>query len=172
MLKGKRILVLGCSGSGKSTFSIRLEKITGLPLFHLDNLWWKPDRTHISRDEFDCELANILNKPAWIIDGDFSRTYEVRIRACDTVIFLDYSETVCLDGITARVGMKRPDIPWVEQKLDPELVHLVRNFHEQNRPVLLSLLQKYPVHEQIIFTNRKEADDWLERLRLQGYPGC
>ena len=52
---GDRILVLGCSGSGKSTFAKRLQVCTGLPLIHLDNIWWKPDRTHISREERDAE---------------------------------------------------------------------------------------------------------------------
>ena len=57
---GNKIIVLGCSGSGKSTFSRKLHEKTNLPLIHLDNIWWKPDRTHISRDEFDHKLEEIL----------------------------------------------------------------------------------------------------------------
>ena len=45
---GNKILVLGCSGSGKSTFSRELAARTGLPLIHLDNIWWRPDQTHIT----------------------------------------------------------------------------------------------------------------------------
>ena len=109
---GNKILVLGCSGSGKSTFSRKLAARTGLPLIHLDNIWWRPDQTHITREEFDQKLNEILHDDFWIIDGNYSRTYEERIRACDTIIFLDYSEEVCMDGITRRVGQDRPDIPW------------------------------------------------------------
>lgn len=107
----KKVVILGSPGSGKSMFARKLEKCTGLPLVHLDNVWWKPDKTHISRDEFDTILNSIICKDDWILDGDFSRTYEVRMNACDTIFFLDYSEDVCMDGIRARVGKERPDIP-------------------------------------------------------------
>ncbi|MFQ9394077.1 MAG: hypothetical protein ACLR2E_08270 [Lachnospiraceae bacterium] len=73
---GNKIIVLGCSGSGKSTFSRKLAARTGLPLIHLDNIWWRPDQTHITREEFDQKLNEILHDDFWIIDGDYSRTYE------------------------------------------------------------------------------------------------
>lgn len=53
MKLGKKIIVIGCPGSGKSTFSKKLHAITGLPLFHLDNINWNSDKSHISREEFD-----------------------------------------------------------------------------------------------------------------------
>lgn len=160
---GNRILVLGCSGSGKSTFSKTLHEQTGLPLFHLDNLWWNEDRSHISRDEFDKKLETILAKDKWIIDGDYSRTYEMRIRSCDTIIFLDFSEKQCMEGIINRVGKTRTDIPWVENQLDPELVELVRNYNGKNRPVLYSLIEKYPDKKVIIFNTREQAQNWLSK---------
>ena len=159
---GDKIIVLGCSGSGKSTFAKRLHACTRLPLIHLDNIWWKPDRTHISRDEFDQRLAVLLQGEKWIMDGDYSRTYEVRFRACDTIIFLDYSEEECMNGIIDRVGKSRTDIPWVEHQVDPELVELVRNYNRDNRPILYSLIDKYPERQTLIFKTRSQADDWFE----------
>lgn len=158
---GNKIIVLGCSGSGKSTFARSLNAWTGLPLIHLDNIWWKADRTHITREEFDRELEILLQGDKWIIDGDYSRTYEVRIRSCDTIVFLDYSEEVCMSGINGRVGKLRADIPWVEHQLDPELVELVRNYHKDNRPVLYTLMEKYPEKQALIFKTRSQADEWL-----------
>ena len=160
---GNRILILGCPGSGKSTFARALAAKTELPLVHLDNVWWRADGTHISRDEFDLALSELLRGEKWIMDGDYSRTYEVRVRAADTVIFLDYPEAVCMAGIVARVGQKRPDIPWTESALDPELVALVQNYRRDNRPRILSLLQKYPEKQSLIFTARAEVDAWLSR---------
>ena len=157
----RKVLVLGCSGSGKSTFAVKLHNITGLPLYHLDNVWWKPDRTHISRDEFDTKLEELVNRESWIIDGDYSRTYERRIAACDTIIFLDYGEEVCLKGITERVGKERRDIPWTENKLDPELVDLVKRYELENKPKLLELFHKYPEKCVITFHSRAEAESWL-----------
>ena len=156
-----RILILGSSGSGKSTFAKKLAELTGLPLIHLDNVWWKADRTHISREEFDLRLTEILQGEKWIIDGDYSRTWEPRIAACDTAIFLDYSEEECMAGITGRVGQARTDIPWTEQELDPELVELVRSYRETKRPELLALLDRYPEKLVIIFTTRAGGDEWL-----------
>ncbi len=161
----KRIIVVGCSGSGKSTFSLRLYEKTGIPLHHLDNIWWKKDKTHISRDEFDIKLDEIMSNDSWIIDGDYSRTYERRIVACDTIFFLDYTEDVCMEGITERVGKDRVDMPWTENELDPELVTLVKNFDKENRPILNDLFKKYPDKRVISFHTREEAESWLEEYK-------
>ena len=158
---GKRILVLGCPGSGKSTLSRKIQAQTGLPLIHLDNLWWKPDRTHVTREEFDRKLETVLAGERWIIDGHYSRTYAPRIRACDTVIFLDYDEDTCMQGITERIGKPREDMPWTEQQLDPELAAMVRDFREQARPALLVLLAQHPEKEILIFQTREAAAQWL-----------
>lgn len=160
----KRVAVIGCPGSGKSTLAIKLHEKTGLPLYHLDNLWWKPDRTHITREEFDAALALILEKDEWIIDGSYSRTFEPRIAACDTVIDLDYDTDVCMEGILERIGKTRPDIPWTEQALDPELVELVRTYKERNNPVLSELFRRYSDKNIHIFRTRAEADRWLKSV--------
>ena len=161
---GNRILILGCPGSGKSTLARALAARTGLPLVHLDNIWWRADGTHIPREEFDRALDGLLRGEQWILDGDYSRTYEVRIRACDTAIFLDYPEDVCMAGIIARVGQDRPDMPWTEGTLDPELVAQVQSYRRGQRPQVLSLLQRYPDKQSLIFTGREEAARWLSEL--------
>ena len=161
---GSRIIVLGCPGSGKSTFSEKLRDITGLPLIHLDNIWWKPDRSHISGEEFDGKLDALLRQDRWIMDGDYSRTYEARFRACDTVIFLDCSPDECMKGIVERVGKARADIPWTETELDPELVKQVEEYSRKNRPVLSAMAEKYPDRNTFVFKSRAEADEWLNML--------
>ena len=133
MKLGQKIIVVGCPGSGKSTLSKELRDVTGLPLFHLDTS---------QREEFDQKLDEILLTDRWMIDGNYSRTYEVRFRACDTVIFLDYPVDVCMNGIKERIGKNRTDIPWTEQALDSELVKLVERYETDNRPVILSLFEK------------------------------
>ena len=158
---GNRIVILGCPGSGKSTLAARLRALTGLPLLHLDNIWWKPDRTHISADAFDRELETLIKKDKWIIDGDYSRTYETRIRSCDTIVFLDLDEEECMAGIMNRIGKKRDDIPWVESRPDPGLEELVRGYHDQNRPKVYTLMEKYPDKQILIFRTRAQADEWI-----------
>ncbi len=159
-----RVAIIGCPGSGKSTFARKLHEKTGLPLVHLDNIWWKPDRTHITREAFDERLAVILNGDAWIVDGNYSRTVETRIAAADTVLFLDCDEQTCMDGVRMRVGQTRTDMPWTERTLDPELVALVQGFRTVQRPEILELLHRYADKEIRIFRTRAEADAWLDKV--------
>lgn len=161
---GNRIIILGAPGSGKSTFASALQEKTGLPLYHLDNVWWKADRTHISREEFDRRLREILQGERWIIDGNYRRTYEPRFAACDTVIFLDYSEEVCMRGITERIGKSRKDMPWIETELDPELVEMVKNYCVENRPEVYRLIEKYAEKRAVIFETREQSEQWLADL--------
>ena len=86
----EKILVIGSPGAGKSTFARKLRDETGISLYYLDLLWHRPDRTNAAREEFDARLAQILEKDRWIIDGNYLRTLETRMRACDTVFLLDY----------------------------------------------------------------------------------
>lgn len=164
---GQKIIILGCPGSGKSTLAKKLHDATGLPLFHLDAIWWNADKSHLSREEFDQKLHEIFQTDQWIIDGDYSRTYEMRFKSCDSVIFLDYSVDECMRGIKERIGKVRADMPWTEQELDPELVQLVENYPKNNRPVILSLLEKYPDVTPFVFKSRLEASEWLENLRAK-----
>ena len=162
----QKVLVIGCSGAGKSTFARALRDAAGLPLYYLDMLWHKPDRTHISREAFDRALAEWLARPAWIIDGDYSRTLPTRLAACDTVFFLDYPTEVCLDAIRGRVGQLREDMPWVEETLDPEFYEWVSNFARDERPLILDALARCAGSPEVItFRSRAEADAWLKWLR-------
>ena len=129
----KRILVIGCPGAGKSTFARALRDRTGLPLWYLDQIWHRPDRTTISRAEFDARLTGLLRGDAWIIDGNYLRTLELRLRAADTVFLLDYPTGVCLEGARARIGTKREDLPWVEEEFDPEFRQWIEDFRTSFR---------------------------------------
>ena len=159
-----RVMVIGCPGSGKSTFAAGLSRRTGLPLIHLDNIWWRADRTHVSPEEFDRALSEVLRGDRWIIDGDYGRTYEARLRACDMVVFLDIDEEECLSGIAERIGKPRADLPWTEEEPDPELTELVKSYRALRRPALIKLLEKYPDRRVFIFGTRAQAEEWLAAL--------
>ena len=157
-------MVIGCPGSGKSHFSRILHKKTKLPLYHLDMMYWRADRTTVGRDEFRARLQKVLAEDAWIIDGNYASTMELRLAACDTVILLDYPTEICLDGIRERRGKPRDDMPWVETDEDAELVDLVKRYSKDQRPNVLALLEKFCNKEVIVFKNRMEAAAFLVRL--------
>lgn len=160
----KKILVIGCPGSGKSTFSRALHQKTGLPLYHLDNLYWNADRTTVEKSLFLSRLNCALQEDRWIIDGNYASTMELRIRACDTVIFLDYPTALCLEGVRQRAGTPRSDIPWVAPEEDAEFISLIKNFPDRGRPEIVALLEKYPEKTVYIFSTRTQADTFLAQL--------
>ena len=127
----KKVIVIGCPGSGKSTVSRTLHNKTGIPLYHLDMMYWNADKTTVEKSVFLERLSDVLEKDEWIIDGNYGSTMELRMAACDTVIFLDYPLAVCLDGIRERRGKPRSDMSWIETEEDSEFIEFIKSYNEQ-----------------------------------------
>lgn len=161
----KKVIVIGCPGSGKTTFAEKLNKSTGIPLFYLDAIWHKPDKTHISREEFDKSISDVFSLNEWIIDGNYNRTIELRLKECDTVFLFDLPTEVCLQGAKDRIGKGRYDLPWIENEFDPEFEQFIRNFSNTSLPVIYDLIEKYKDEKHIfIFKSRKDADEFINKL--------
>lgn len=161
-----KIIVIGCPGAGKSTFSKKLKDKLKVPLFHLDMLFHNADGTHISTEELEEKVQKIFDEnEEWIIDGNYQRTLETRFKECDTVYFLDYPLEVCLAGAESRVGKKRDDIPWVEEKLNDEFRQVILNFPKEKLPHIYELIEKYKKDKKIIILkSRDEAEKYLLKL--------
>ena len=162
----KKVIVIGCPGSGKSTVSRALHNKTGIQLYHLDMMYWNADKTTVEKGVFLERLSAVLEKDEWIIDGNYGATMELRMAACDTVIFLDYPLDVCLDGIRERRGKPRSDMPWIETEEDAEFIEFIKNYNEQQKPKVLELLEKYRDKNIIIFKSREQADAFLNGENL------
>ena len=161
----KRVAVIGCPGSGKSTFSRALRDATGLPLYHLDAIYWRDDRTTLPREEFYPLQREIIARDAWIIDGNYGSTMEWRVEACDLLVFLDFPTDLCLAGVRARRGQVRSDIPWVEDGEDEEFMAFIRGFETESRPKILELIEQHPGKAVLTFTSHAEADEFLRALK-------
>jgi hypothetical protein len=92
---------------------------------------------------------------------------EMRMQACDTVFFLDYSTDVCLEGISFRQGRPREDMPWIEKvgEIDEEFLTMIRNYRRDSRPDVLKLLEKYKDKNIVILKSREKADAYLETIK-------
>ena len=157
-----KIIIIGSPGAGKSKFARKLRDTTGIPLYYLDMLWHKPDQTTISREEFDAKLNKILKQNSWIIDGNYQRTLEARIKECDTVFLMDFPLDVCISGAESRIGKKREDLPWIESEFDKEFKQWIIDFSKKQLPQIYKTIEKYRNSKDIIiFKSRKEADNYL-----------
>ena len=163
----QKILVIGCPGAGKSTLARSLRDRTGLPLVYLDCLWHRPDGSHVTREAFDRALQEQLARPEWIIDGNYLRTMEPRMAACDTIFLMDYPLEVCLAGAQSRVGTRHEDLPWVEEELDAEFLQYILDFGQAQMPAIRAGLEAYRGRRQVFaFHSRAEADAWLNALAV------
>lgn len=142
---------------------------TGLPLYYLDLLHHKPDRTTLCRDEFDQKLSEILETNQWIIDGNYRRTLALRFERCTEVFLFDLPVEECLEGAASRIGKVREDMPWMEQEFDPEFRQYILDFQKDQMPRINGLIDQYRDSRKItVFYSREEADVYLKNpLKMQ-----
>ena len=167
----ERVIVIGCGGAGKSTLSRQLGEKTGLPVVHLDQIWWEPGNwQHLEREDFDRQLAVEVEKPYWILDGNFNRTLDVRLEACDTVIYLDFNRLTCLKSWIGRVirnwGHARIDMAeGCSEWFDPEMARWIWNFNRTNRSRYHEKLRNLKGKNVVILKNRSQVRKFLAELK-------
>ena len=164
-----RIMIIGCGGSGKSTLARQLGQKLGLPVVHLDQLFWTPGWVSISKDEFDRVHEAALAEEKWIMDGNFDRTIPRRLERCDTVIYLDFSRFACLMGVLKRVlttyGKVRPDMgEGCPERMDLDFLKWVWNFNKNKRERIYGLLKEAEGVQVIILKNRRMVKKFLSEL--------
>ena len=165
----ERILIIGCGGAGKSTLARQLGEKLGLPVIHLDKRWWKPGWVESTPEEFDEKLAAELEKPRWIMDGNFNRTMPQRLSKCDTVIYLDFSRFACLMGVLKRVltthGKVRPDMgEGCPERFDVDFLKWIWYYNPNNREKNYRLLNEAEGIETIVLKNRRMVKRFLRSL--------
>ena len=168
----KKVIVIGGNGSGKSTMSVELARITGLPLTHLDKLYWTGDWCARSHEEFDALLISELEKDSWILDGTMRRTLPLRLNYCDTVIYLDFSGIRCFFGTLGRVlknrGKVRADMGGnCREKLNKRSFSFIfgtLKFNKKNRKYIYSHLAEHKDVNVIILKNRRQVKKFLRSL--------
>jgi adenylate kinase family enzyme len=165
----ERILIIGCGGAGKSTMARQLGDKLQIPVVHLDKLFWKPGWVESSREEIDAKIMAEMAKPQWIMDGNYNRTLEERMRHCDTIIYLDFSRFACLMGVLKRVittyGTVRPDMgEGCPERFDWEFLQWVWNYNKNKRESNYRLLNEATHAETIVLKNRRAVKKFLKSL--------
>jgi adenylate kinase family enzyme len=151
----QRITVIGSGGAGKSTFSRRLAVQTGLPLVHLDSLYWKPGWIEPSREQWLATVDGIIARPRWILDGNYGGSLDRRLAASDTVIFMDTPVLTCLWRVIRRRlqhrGRARAEMPaGCNERLDPGFILWILGYPIRQRPAIRRRLETLRLDKQVV----------------------
>ncbi len=166
----RRVLVIGCSGAGKSTFAKRLATRTGLPLVSLDAAFWQPGWVETPREPWRQRVADLVAGDNWIMDGTFVATLDLRLPRADTVIWFDHPRRVCMSWVLWRIattyGRGRPEMaPGCPERLDLGFLRYVWTFDTQFRPRIEAALSQHGRHlAPVMFRHDAQVREFLDRI--------
>ncbi len=167
----KRVVVIGSGGAGKSTFARSLAEVTGLPLIHLDALYWQPGWQPTPRDVWRQRVEELVAQDEWIMDGNFQSTFDLRLPRADTIFYLDYSRFLCLFRAIKRIwqwrGKTRSDMgPGCPEKvMDLQFARWIWNYPDAERPKVLKILKELDEGREIFIHNSpQETRAFLDGL--------
>ncbi len=147
----RRVLVIGSPGSGKSTLSIRLAAKLAVPVHHLDRHHWEPGWRYREAADARERVRLLTESPQWVMDGNFSETFDLRMPRADTLIWLDYPRVICIQRILIRTlkdhGTQKADLPeGCPEKFDTGVLRFAWRFAKESRPQITSGLEQFGQH--------------------------
>jgi adenylate kinase family enzyme len=162
-----KILIIGSGGAGKSTLANRLGKLLQIEVLHLDKLYWHAGWVETPKSEWRQTVEQLLKRDAWIMDGNYSGTLDIRLEACDTIIFLDIARTICVWRVLKRAVMyrnrSRPDMAeGCREKLDLEFILWIWNYPRRSRPKIVRMLESKREEKRIVrLRSQSEIESFL-----------
>lgn len=169
----QKVMIIGCCGAGKSTFAKKLEKITNLPLIHLDHEYWNPGWVETEKSIWESRVSALSQRPKWIMDGNYGGTMDIRIPAADTIVLLKCSTLKCLYRVIKRTwkyhGRVRPDmVDGCKERFDFSFLHYVAVFNLTRMPALEKKLKSLHADKTLhICNNDAEVNALLEYFKNQ-----
>ncbi len=166
----QKVLVIGCPGSGKSTLALKLGKQLNLPVKHLDSHFWKPGWIETPEPEWNEIVTKLVSGDKWIIDGNFSRTFDIRFPAADTIIYLDFPRRICMWRIVKRIirgyGKVRADLgEGCPEKIDFVFIKWVWTFRKKHRQMTYDIIKKYSSSKSIsILSTPSQVKDFIDNI--------
>lgn len=166
----QRVLVIGIPGAGKSTFTRALATRTGLPVIHLDTEFWQPGWRITPREQWRAKVVELAAREAWIMDGNYGASLDLRLPRADTVLWFDCPRLVCLRRALLRAvtnyGRVRSDLaPGCPEKLDLEFLRYIWDFNTKSRPQIETRLEHHGRHlAPVVFRRDGDAARFLDGL--------
>lgn len=167
----KRVLIIGSSGSGKSTLARQLGSKLELPVIHLDRHYWHAGWIGTPQEQWQQTVSQLVQRENWIIDGNYRSTLSLRLKAADSVVFLDLPPWICaMRAIKRRVQYRkrpRPDIAdgCKEPLFDPQLFQFIRhvlNYPDRAKPFVMQQLNAIASDKHVVLLrSTKDVDNFL-----------
>ncbi|MCE8000436.1 MAG: AAA family ATPase [Rhodobiaceae bacterium] len=167
----KRVLVIGPSGAGKTTLATVLAEKTGLPLIHLDTEYWRPGWVETPGEEWRPHVEKLVARDSWIMEGNFSSTFDLRMPRADTIVLVIRPRVHCLWRVFKRYlkyrGATRPDLAdGCPEKFDPAFYKWIWDFPNRSLPRIQEALATIGAHaKQVTITSDADAQAFLESLK-------
>lgn len=164
----QRILIIGSGGSGKSTLARELAQQKGLPVIHLDRHYWRDDWVEPAKAEWAAQIQELIAADAWVMDGNYGGTMDMRIERADTIIFLAMSRWLCLYRVIKRRlvfhNRSRPDMnPNCPEQLNLKFLLYLFYYPNSRKPAILQKLAHIQEDKTVvILQNRREVREFLE----------
>ena len=160
----QKILVIGCCGAGKSTFSKKVQSILNLEIIHLDQYYHKPNWEETEQDEWEKIVNSLVQKPSWIMDGNYASSFDIRFKYADTIIYLDYPTILCFWRVIKRIvkyyGKVRSDIQQgCKERFDLEFLYFVATFNYKNRIGIIEKLNLIKNEKKVYILKTDKAAD-------------
>ncbi len=166
----KKIVIIGSGGAGKSTLARKLGNILNIEVIHLDRLFWKPNWEGVPKAEQQKIQHKLVTRDTWIIDGNYGGTMDIRLRAADTIIFLDMPRILCMYRVVKRFvtyrNKVRPDMgEGCKERLSWEFLKWLWQYPKTKRPIILEKLKKLEKDKNIlILQSIKDVNAFLKSL--------
>jgi adenylate kinase family enzyme len=163
-----RIAIIGCGGSGKSHLARALGSALGITPVHLDTLYYGRDWKPLPKDKFAALQHELVTQPRWVIDGNYASSLPIRLRAADTVIFLNLPARACLAGIAQRRlrhGAGQHDAIGVYDRITPNFVRYIIGYRRHMAPRVRRLIAEHAGDaEVIVLRSRRDARRYLAKV--------
>lgn len=158
----KRIAIIGSGGAGKSVLAKRLGDSLDAPIYHLDKLFWKPGWVEPDKEEWAELQRGLCQNDLWIMDGNYGGTMEIRLAACDTVIFMDLPRMLCIYRALARTwkyrNRTRPDVAeGCPERVSWEFICYIWSYPRTRRPKILERLKEFETQKRVVVLSSKKA---------------
>ncbi|MEU0805499.1 topology modulation protein [Streptomyces sp. NPDC005970] len=164
----KKVAIVGCGGSGKSHLARELGRLLGAPVTHLDAVYYDDEWNALPMEKFEALQRDLVSAPSWVIDGNYNSTLQVRLEACDTVVFMDMPTITCLWGVLSRQlrnGRGQNQKDGIYNRIHLGVLRYIWSYRRKMRPRVMQKIDAFAGHhaEVVLLTSRRHTRRWLER---------